>query len=851
MANEDVTIKVGAKATEASRVLKELSKEIEGLARKNSEAAGRARESTTSFGKMASAFTVGQLAATGITRGIAALRAEINNSIEASNKYNSAMLGLSSVAAAFSENQKQARDAALSLSEDGLMSVTESANGLKNLLASGFSLPEAIQLMNGFKDSAAFNRQAALGFGEAIVGATEGIKNQNSILVDNAGITKNLSVILKEQGLSVDDLSKASYDASVRQKLYNGLLRETSIFSGDAARYSKTLAGAQSSLAQQVNLLRVSFGQGLSPAVRVIIGSMSDLANAIGKWAAPRMNDFAKTAVYLATVFVQTGSVIIRTAQGIASIFGGMASAANSIAKGDFRGAFDDVRRGVQGVGTAWNGLMDDATNNTRRMNDAVRDINKNGIGSMGDVARGAVDRTVNALDEGAKKVADAMAKEMREFQDAIDKQNREFDQSLKDMVIAHRDKTKQLQKDISEENTDFDERMRERVEEHASAMKEIEKRHAEKVSSIKKQMEDERQKVEDEIDEINRKNKEPLEQFRKAAEERMSSLQGQLDEEEAKGRAANTDKITKLQTMISKEKESLDKQLATKLGVIEEEKQKVQEESDSRIQTLQEQLDQEITDVKDTRAEKEAEYEKETIKIQQEHAKRLGSLQTELQTEMDLQKKYADDFARFKDAVAEDDITRLKREFAERRSEMERDHQQRLDDIQRRVQEERATQAAGAVQSNQDMARQIEQSFNTAQKAVTNKASTIQFAPATGVAGKSSGGGGGGSSWGGSTSTISKIGSAISGAISGVRNFFGFAEGGVVTKPTPGVFGEDGPEALIPLSKPQRANQILNDIGVGKNITINMPVTVMDSEVDIDRLVERLSYQLNRQGII
>jgi hypothetical protein len=41
--------------------------------------------------------------------------------------------------------------------------------------------------MNRFKDSAAFGRQGALEFGQAIVGATEGIKNGNSALVDNAG----------------------------------------------------------------------------------------------------------------------------------------------------------------------------------------------------------------------------------------------------------------------------------------------------------------------------------------------------------------------------------------------------------------------------------------------------------------------------------------------------------------------------------------------------------------------------------------------------------------------------------------------------------------------------------------
>jgi hypothetical protein len=63
------------------------------------------------------------------------------------------------------------------------MSVSQASTGLKNLLLAGFGLDQAVILMNRFKDSAAFGRQGALSFGDAITSATEGIKNGNSILV--------------------------------------------------------------------------------------------------------------------------------------------------------------------------------------------------------------------------------------------------------------------------------------------------------------------------------------------------------------------------------------------------------------------------------------------------------------------------------------------------------------------------------------------------------------------------------------------------------------------------------------------------------------------------------------------
>jgi hypothetical protein len=170
----------------------------------------------------------------------------IGDVVTVTNTFKNSLLGLDSTATSMKVDLNETTKAAQELSKDGLMTIGQAATGLKNLLISGYGLPEATTIMNRFKDSAAFGRQASLSFGEAITSATEGIKNGNSILVDNAGVTKNLSVMLQEAGYSAQDLMKASSDAGVRMAIYNGIIRETSHQQGDAAKLAGTLSGQMS-----------------------------------------------------------------------------------------------------------------------------------------------------------------------------------------------------------------------------------------------------------------------------------------------------------------------------------------------------------------------------------------------------------------------------------------------------------------------------------------------------------------------------------------------------------------------------------------------------------------------------
>lgn len=200
------------------------------------------------------------------------------DSIAASQQYNNTMIGLGSVARSTGQSIDATKAAAVALSKDGLMSVGESAGSLKNLLAAGFGLPQAIKLMEGFKDTAAFNRQASYSFGQSILSATEGIKNQNSILIDNMGLTKNYSVIVKEAGLALDALTKLKTNDVIREKIYQGFLKETAMFHGDAAKLTETYSGAVSRLGTQWQMTKVHIGDAITQnsTVATLLGIVAD-----------------------------------------------------------------------------------------------------------------------------------------------------------------------------------------------------------------------------------------------------------------------------------------------------------------------------------------------------------------------------------------------------------------------------------------------------------------------------------------------------------------------------------------------------------------------------------------------
>jgi hypothetical protein len=530
----------------------------------------------------------------GVALGASAFVKGLTTAVGASIELENSLIGLSTVANAFGQDADRAKQSAIDLAKDGLMSVRESAEGLKNLLATGFSLPEAIKLMHGFKDAAAFNRQGTLEFGQAIVGATQGIKNQNSIMVDNVGITKNLSNILKEAGLSQNDLMNVTSDASVRQKLYNGLLKEAAVFQGDAGKLAETTSGKLSQLKTQTFMLSAAIGDALSPAVGFVADQLTDAMGPAIEWVGANSLQLKAIVVALAGTFMMLGQVVV-----------GVAMTIGNLLVGNFSKARDSFYTMLGGMQTSFNNTQNKIQDIAVKAMDRQTNVAKKGFGEQS-----------KAHSEKSAKMAKDLEEETRKFKEEMDKRAKKFKESLSDLIRAHLDKKKDLERDIKEENEDYAEQLSDRRKDAAERLDEMKTDHEDKVKDITEQ----------------------------------------IDEEVAKGAEADQKKLASLQAELLQENAEYDKQ---KLKV-------------------------------------EADLLLATERMKKEHEKRLADFQESLNEENAILNKHKDDVAAVKDQTKEDDITRLKRQFAEENEAATAEHERRMVEISERGKALGDTEGAG-----------------------------------------------------------------------------------------------------------------------------------------------------------
>ncbi len=219
-----------------------------------------------------------------LTFATVALRNAFKTAFDAANELEAAMKGLGAVAANTGNDMNKAMAAAQNLSDKGLLSVQDAAAGLKNLLSAGFGLKEAIGLMDTLTDSASFNRQGTLSLGQAVVGATQGIKNQNSIMVDNAGITKNLSIMYKEYAATIGTSAGKLDEAQKRQAIYNGVMKEGAIFAGDAEKVVLTMSGAITKLGVNSEKAAAQIGKLSQPLAGGFVQAFAQASDAMLKF---------------------------------------------------------------------------------------------------------------------------------------------------------------------------------------------------------------------------------------------------------------------------------------------------------------------------------------------------------------------------------------------------------------------------------------------------------------------------------------------------------------------------------------------------------------------------------------
>ncbi len=271
---------------------------------------------------------------------VAAVVKFTKTAVDAASQVQSAWTGLKSIADGSGKSFASAQKFINEYTKDGLVTINEAATAYKNLLSRGYDTTQIQNTMNALKDSAAFGRQASYQLGEAVVTATEGLKNENSILVDNAGVTKNVAKMWEEWAKAHNTTTGAMTQAQKIEAEYNGILKETQFQTGDAATYTKTFGGQLQMLKASFTNLKVAVGEVVAPIaslfipiINTAIVAVTNFFNALKNVLAAFGLEFPEVVSKSTSSISNMGSSAVDAAEDIASTGGAAKKAAKEINK--------------------------------------------------------------------------------------------------------------------------------------------------------------------------------------------------------------------------------------------------------------------------------------------------------------------------------------------------------------------------------------------------------------------------------------------------------------------------------------------------------------------------------------
>lgn len=394
--------------------------------------------------------------------------------MEAANKAQLAVSGLSTTASAFGNDAGKAQAAAKRLTDDGLLPLTTTSSALRNLLAGGLNLDQASRLMDIYKDRAAFGRQSTIGYGQAVDNLAESFLTQSSQVGNLSGMTENYNQIIASGAAQMGKTVAQLNNAETAQAKYLGTIALSNGSVGDAARYAETYAGAQAKLEAATTNAHIAIGQALQPAVANLQqGFLSLVTGGLGA-TQEGMQQLQGTALTLATELRLVGDFVVGLGRTIASAF-----SANPL----------------QAIGDSWKAMGESMTRTWSDFDAGIKKIAKGTADEQ--IAQGtrAAEQVSAQAQKAAREMARAIADENESYTHSNGLRLRDFEQSMRDMIIAHRDKSRSIQKDLTDENASYQDQVARRQEDYNAAIADLEDKHKEKVSSITEAITAEREK--------------------------------------------------------------------------------------------------------------------------------------------------------------------------------------------------------------------------------------------------------------------------------------------------------------------------------------------------------------------
>lgn len=388
----------------------------------------------------------------------------LQRGVVAANQFEASIAGVSRLSERFGFDAREATTAAKELAADGLITVATAAESLQKLLTAGVGLPQAIELVKGYKDQAAFGKSSTIDFDTAVKNLAESFYTENSAIGNLSGQTENWSQIL-EYGASVlgKNVSQLTEKERVQAKLI-GQQRINNLVEGDSAVLAQTNAGAQARLNQTLLEIQTTIGRVTNMITGGFIGALGGM-NEEGQKSVIAFGAGVTAFVGFLTVVPLAISAFrtIRTAivsMGVASAFasGGITALLGGLA--------------AIGAGVAVSSLIDNL-DTTEELSDKFSQNVKEAEGGLGGAAQNAGDvaKQIASINEQmqqaredyryslAKLVAEkneniatlrqTLTDEERAYKNAFNERKASFDKTQNEELLTHQQKVRALQTQI------------------------------------------------------------------------------------------------------------------------------------------------------------------------------------------------------------------------------------------------------------------------------------------------------------------------------------------------------------------------------------------------------------------
>lgn len=273
---------------------------------------------------------------------------------KAAREASDSMMGLRSILEGQGRSFSDAKKFIDEYIQDGLIPATDATTAYKNLASRGYDDTQIQQVMTALKDASAYGRQASYSMGEAVKSATEGLKNENSVLVDNAGVTKNVAKMWEDYARSIGTTSQNLTQQQKIQAEVSGILAETRFQTGDAARVASTLTGEIQRLSFGFNNFKIAVGNIVNPILKTFLPVINAALNAVTRFAnaiATFVNNFFGTEMNMMSSAAENVSAAVDTsAASTENLAGATEDAAKATKKAQkanksYLSGLDDIKR--------------------------------------------------------------------------------------------------------------------------------------------------------------------------------------------------------------------------------------------------------------------------------------------------------------------------------------------------------------------------------------------------------------------------------------------------------------------------------------------------------------------------